>query len=371
MTRIAWLGPDQPESYSGSSFHLMSSVRAILADKGLEFDIIRTPRTREVPLRALAWAVAHRADPHVYNISEEFLSQISTRIRLDDVVAVFTPFQIVPSRLRNTAGNAVFQFVDCTLAYLFEHYTLQWGRNARKYARMVEAEAESYRTSAAVFVYHEHFRDEIATRYGVSRSKIHVIGRGVNLPPRYEARPLRLTGRQVQLIFVGQDHIRKGLDRIIAGIDQLAEEERAKLSLVVAGPQVRDVPQRDYIVSLGHVDRNRREWLLNVMAGSDAGLLLSKAEGVPGFLWEMAYFNRPVICSELPQLSDLAAEPNVTMLPADAGSEQVAAALRKVIDKVVDGSASPMALKPELSWRRPAEVVARVMLGHLLGRQAA
>lgn len=360
MSQICYLGPDQPGSYSGSPFYFASALRSALKEADLgEINIVRTPRTREVLAQALIWGLLRRSDPRVYNISIEFLDRVLRDVPLAEPSVWIYPLQAMPSPLLSSDRNKVkvAQFIDCTLSYLIEGYRLEKRLSRSVRQQLLDREHESYLRADAIFCFHEGIRQEITGRHGIALDKVRTIGRGVNINGTVAESGRNSASELFKLIFVGEDAHRKGLFELIAAIDRLAESQRNRVELTVIGPPVSKVPKRSYVRVKGFLGVEHRETVLGLMQAADVGVLLSSAEGLPGFIWEMLYLGKPVLVANLPHYDELPAGFPIVQVSQPLKLDEVTATLSKMIDRNLISPAPSMELRRSLSWETQAKMV--------------
>ncbi|MGY4291905.1 glycosyltransferase involved in cell wall biosynthesis [Bradyrhizobium sp. LM2.7] len=360
MSRICYFGPDQPGSYSGSPFYFASALRSRMKKEGLgDIQTVRTPRTREVMVRAIIWGMLKRSDPRVYNISIEFLDRVLHHTRLEEPSVWIYPLQAIPTALLLSDHKRVriAQFIDCTFNYLIDGYRLE-SRLSRSVRRsLLDREHESYLRADAIFCFHEGIRQEITNRHGIARDKIRTIGRGVNIDGAFQDLGRESSSKLLKMIFVGADAQRKGLFELILAIDRLADSQRDRIELTVIGPPANKVPKRSYVRAKGFLGVEHRESVLALMEEADIGVLLSSAEGLPGFIWEMLYLGKPVLVANLPHYDELPAGFPIIQISQPVKVEEVTATLSKLIDGTLRFSTPSAELRRTLSWETQAKIV--------------
>ncbi|UQR65384.1 glycosyltransferase family 4 protein [Bradyrhizobium sp. C-145] len=269
------------------------------------------------------------------------------------------PLQAMPTALLSSDHKKVriAQFIDCTLSYLIEGYRLESRLSRSVRRQLLDREHESYLRADAIFCFHEGIRQEIVSRHGIALDKVRTIGRGVNID-RAVAEPGRHSSSELfKLIFVGADAHRKGLFELIAAIDRLVETQRNRVELTVIGPPANKVPKRPYVRAKGFLGVEHRETVLELMQAADVGVLLSSAEGLPGFIWEMLYLGKPVLVANLPHYDDLPAGFPIVQVSQPLKLDEVTETLSKMIDRTLMSPAPSMELRSSLSWEVQAKIV--------------
>lgn len=357
--QINYLASLDPSDHSGSPFYLGEALRSCASEGGQAFRWHDYPVARRQRTRASLWGMTAFSHPRLYNISQVAADLALKHVNLVDSDIWVSPFQIVPRKIMRSRSAIVAQVLDCTLSYLFDNYDTArplspWTRRA-----LISAERASYERANRIFVYHSGITDELIERYGINPDKILVVGRGVNIVSR-SITPRSSSPRELtrHLIFVGRDAKRKGLDTLIGALDRLHGQKGNAFDLTVIGPDVEDVPNRPYIRPLGYLGADRREEVLQLISESDLCVLLSRAEGLPGFLWEAAYFGRETLVLDLPQYRELPSSVRTVRVPMPGSIDDVSKSLDSWLARSRPPPYEPSAhAHSALSWTAVASAI--------------
>jgi glycosyltransferase involved in cell wall biosynthesis len=111
---------------------------------------------------------------------------------------------------------------------MFEAFSLDDLKRRREWQHKV------YENSSGIFTMSQWLADSLINDSHISRSKVHVVGAGVNVLPRLGAENLRKRGR---ILFIGRDSFRKGGDLVVEAFKILRQSMVTDSTLVIAGPK--------------------------------------------------------------------------------------------------------------------------------------
>lgn len=198
---------------------------------------------------------------------------------------IINMFQLYPRWVMEQHEGRLFFFVDQTLKQMFDTYGLGLPDSVMRNA--MSRERDQYHRATTVFTQSAYAARSVVQDYGVAPERVQAVVCGANLDAdvliawETQARPARAPG-PLRLVFVGKDWQRKGLDRLIAGIE-VARAQGAEMVLRVIGVARADVPEAMTRVPgidwIGFVDKRREAWrFVDLVADCDVGCLLSSAE---------------------------------------------------------------------------------------------
>ena len=194
--------------------------------------------------------------------------------------------------------------------------------------------------------------------------RLHVIHCGVE-PARYETGPPEGGTDGPRLLFVGRLAAIKGVYVLLEALAQ-ADLPRAQLTLVGDGPE-RPALERE-AARLGLDARFKgfrgQAEVAAALAGADALVLPSFAEGVPVVLMEAMASARPVIATRVGGVAELVREGESGWLVAPGDPSALAGALRHL-------AATPTAARAEMGARGRARVMAEFDVDREAQRLAA
>ncbi|MBB4365098.1 glycosyltransferase involved in cell wall biosynthesis [Bradyrhizobium sp. CIR18] len=304
-----------PIHYSGSPYYFMQNLREVVGDRdGSIIRPIPLKRITEIPLTYLRWGVKTGTfEKSAFFFSKDYheasVRNVPISIPSGTSIISFTSL-MAPSLWRaiDAADHCrLYVYRDATYLQLLEQFKYARTLTPKAREELIESETRLYARARRVFVYDQVIRGTLIERYGVDEKKIYVTGRGLNMSRAdFELaseirgkRPVQPDGPIVFSI-IGRDAVRKGVLQIIEAMDALSGAEQERIKLRVVGPDRGMIPNRSYIDSLGFVSNKRR--LLEIIATSDVGVLMSSAEGgVPGSLREFTCLGIPCWVAWLPQ----------------------------------------------------------------------
>lgn len=375
--RIFVYGARDETFLSGTPYYFSAALRRINEAEG-SFTVtnLAPRRTREIPLRWLAWTARMRcARVSLFLLSQPYhdASVPDFSPRTDDAGCISFS-QILPRAvIRHKIAHRNFklvQYIDATLSQLFVDF--DYARNAPSQVResLLQAERRSYELADQIVAFHEGVKQSLIESYGVPPDRVTVLGRGVNLPADAmcaagETRMQHTDGR-LRLMVVGRGPRRKGVFRLIEAIDALEPEEQARVELHLAGPALHELPHRSYLHPMGFVSAAQRPTLVTTMKSMSLGVLLSEAEGYPGSVWEFLFLGVPVWVSQLPYLEDELRGFPAVIQPFPLERAALTAQLRRflhdsgLLARLMAHAARPRA---DLSWAWQASAIAKYVCG--------
>ncbi|QAU48753.1 hypothetical protein [Bradyrhizobium guangzhouense] len=313
--RIYVYAARDPIHYSGSPYYFMQNLREVVGDTdGSLIRPIPLKRITEIPLTYLRWGLkAGTFEKSAFFFSKDY-HEASLRgepisITSDTSIISFTSL-MAPSlwgAIDAADGCRIYVYRDATYLQLLEQFKYARTLTTKARDELIENETRLYARARRVFVYDQVIRSTLIERYGVDERKIYVTGRGLNMSradfelacEMRDRRPIEPDGPIVFTI-IGRDAARKGVLQIIEAMDALSGVEQARIKIRVVGPDRTAIPKRSYVDALGFVSNKRK--LLEIIATSDVGVLMSSAEGgVPGSLREFTCLGIPCWVAWLPQ----------------------------------------------------------------------
>lgn len=365
-------------TWSGTPFHLLQKAREQgLIDEGLPLAIVVDSRRQ---LHRYLWNLANLLRGRGrggYAFSAPCLERLwaPQRRRLAGAV-VINCYQLYPPSVVADPAITRWYYIDQTLRQLFDDYGLRQSVGPWLAEDAIRREQAGYHAAAGLIV-HSHWAAESLIRdYGLPPERVQVVVPGANLdeagyrqwaagraPPQ-----VRREG-ELQLVFVGKDAQRKGLDRLVRAL-ALARGAGAACRLRVIGcppeelpPALRSTAGIDW---LGYIDKRREtRRFIETVAEADVGCLLSRAEAGGIGLREYHALGLAVLGPQVGGSPDHVLADAAKLLPPDAGDEQVAALLidwsrdREAVQRLRERS---WAQREQVSWsvtvRRMAEVLA-------------
>lgn len=325
-------------TWSGTPYYFLVAGRAAgIFDGGLAL----LTDTFPVNARRFLWNLAQlvsRRGRGGYQYSVDFLEKLwrGRSERLAGAV-VMQCFQLLPPSAVADPSIEKWFFIDQTLRQLFEYY----GEASRVSDRMIDdalrRETEGYRSARGIITNSRWARNNVIEEYGIEPEKVHILVPGPSLDPvavaKWESAPPK---DYLQLVFVGKDWYRKGLDRLLEAV-ALLRSSGADVRLRVIGCSPRSVPRRLRDVSgvewLGFVSKARDvERFISAVGGSHLGCLLSRKEAGGIALREYHALGLPVLGPDTGGAPEhMVSDASIAVSP-EASPREIAEVIRSIND---------------------------------------
>jgi glycosyltransferase involved in cell wall biosynthesis len=277
-------------TWSGIPYHFLQAAQARkLIDEGLTLNTEDSGwRCRRLLWNGWRYITGQGKGGYQYSVSglEHAWKPVRDHI-LDGVVIncfqLFSPSIVTERRIRKMF------YIDMTLSQLFDFYQQRSTIGPAIAQEALQREKEGYQAAEIVVCHSQWAAQSVINDYGIDAGKVKAIIPGANIDRDSYHRwyqqaklPVRTPGQPLRLIFIGKYWDRKGLDRLLEAL-QLVHKQGRQMDLTVLGcrreelpPQLQDTPNVKWV---GFLDkRNEMEQFLNLVAESDIGCLLSRAE---------------------------------------------------------------------------------------------
>jgi glycosyltransferase involved in cell wall biosynthesis len=284
---------NDPITWSGTPYYFLQSARVKgLLQEGLPLSAEGVEWQRRRVLWN-GWRYLTGRGKGGYQYSVPFLEKLWRPVqrKLADQIVV-NCFQLyAPSIIENQRIQKVF-YIDMTLLQLFDFYQQRATVGHAIAHEAVRREKEGYQSAKLVVCHSRWTAESIIRDYGIGSDKVKVVVPGANLDrdaylawdKEAQKRDRKTLNRNhpLKLVFVGKYWQRKGLDRLLEAL-QLVQKRGFVVDLTVIGCQKTDLPERlqetPKVAWYGFVDKRRQfNEFLNMIASSDIGCLLSRAE---------------------------------------------------------------------------------------------
>jgi glycosyltransferase involved in cell wall biosynthesis len=227
--------PFDPRSWSGSSANFFGALR----DHGLLATAtqISLPAVRETFEKARAFSVPLRSWKERYHSSVSRFSALTGVT--GNVIAGHTEISgILQIGAWFSAGSSTripcFSYHDGNAALRYRYYGRGLVSESRQ-RKHLEWERSVYSAMTGIFVMSEWLADSFVRDFGVPRSKLHVVGAGINMSklPRVPQRSWVVP----RYLLVGQDFERKG-GRYLLEAFETVRESLPEAELIIVGPEL-------------------------------------------------------------------------------------------------------------------------------------
>jgi len=300
-----------PATFGGFPFHLVEVGRKYgVIDAGLPLNT-DDPKIRFGRVRWTLGQILRGIGRGGYQYTESFLDRLwSTCTLPEDGDTIINKFQLYSKCALSRPGRRYF-YIDQTLHSLFHYYRLDTIVPDAVQQDAIAREKDQYLSVDKIFCESAWAATDLITRYGISTDKVVVVLPGANLDPMAVAHwesqmsakevPMaeQSNERPLHMLFVGREWKRKGLDRLLRGLE-IARSRGAKAELSVVGA-IRDdmsasLCRVEGVNWLGRIDKFADpSGFVSLVASADLGCLLSRREAGGISLREFARLGVPVI----------------------------------------------------------------------------
>ncbi len=312
--------PYDRNSFSGTAYYMMQSLAA----------------RPELDLRVLG--------PHRPPAPKSFLGRVQTKLNppraftdlskaeLQGLDVILSPVSAaLLAKFAPQLTVPVIKVTDATPAFLREFY----GYDVPAQADLDEAAAMG---AAQRVVYSSHYMADRARAEfpGGPADQIHVLPFGINLDTLPQDLPAKPDpAAQIELLFIGQDWIRKGGDIALQTLHSLKSRGRAaRLTVIGSGP---DGGSADPDVALlGYLDKNQPEdarRFQEALQRTHVFVLPTRADCTPMVVAEANAYGCPVLITDTGGVGTLMAPGrNGDMLAVSAGPDDWAEAICRLVE---------------------------------------
>ena len=304
---------NSPVTWSGIPFYLLRAGRArALFTEGLALSTTAAVWNR----RRILWNATSMLSgdrPGGYQYSPSFLEKLWAPVtsKIQDGVVV-NCFQLFPPSLVANQKVEKWFFIDQTLLQLFDQYGLRQSVGRHIAHQAIERERVGYQAARGIVVHSRWAAQSVIADYQISADRVHVVVPGAGLDPveyelwegaQAEKRNSFDADKPLQMVFVGKEWQRKGLDRLLRAL-RLARSSGTRLSLKVIGCRPETLPEDlraiDGVEWLGFIDKQAEaKRFLRTVAECDIGCLLSRAEAGGIAIREYHALGLPVIGTDV------------------------------------------------------------------------
>lgn len=355
---------NDPRTWSGIPYHFLQEARERgLLDEGLALTAEDVGyRSRRAAWNA--WSVITGSGLGGYQYSVAFLERLwRGALAGRPSASLVNCFQLYPPSIVHDARHPKWFFIDQTLTQLFDAYGVRAKVGSRLARDALAREREGYESAAGIVAHSRWAAASLASDYGIPSAKVRVIQPGANFNANaYAAWDAAATqgpvpeDRPVELVCVGKDWRRKGIDRLLRAFDIVRRRGHdARLRLIgcdrLALPEdVRSIAGVEYA---GFIDkRNRASEFLPLIASADIGCLVSRAEAGGIALREYHAVGLPTLATDAGGAPEHAIPEASVRVPAAGSAEDVA----QVIEGLVSDRARLARLK-ETAWKMRHEAL--------------
>lgn len=351
-------------TWSGVPYHFLVAGRAAgFFDGGVALQTDTFP----VNARRVLWNLGRfvsRRGRGGYQYSVDFLERLwrGKSERLAGAV-LMQCFQLLPPSVVADPSIERWFFIDQTLRQLFDYY----GEASRVSDRMIDdairRETEGYRSARGIITNSRWARNNVIEDYGIAPEKVHILVPGPSLDPEAVAK-WKPPGPKdhLQLVFVGKDWYRKGLDRLLEAV-ALLRSRGSDVRLRVIGCERRSLPgqlpQVDGVEWCGFVSKHEDDQrFISTVGDAHLGCLLSRKEAGGIALREYHSLGLPVLGPDTGGAPDhMVADASIAVPPSSSPGEiaDVIGSLKDEPDRLRTLAAAAGRARASVSWAAAVE----------------
>jgi len=365
-------------TWSGTPYYLLhAGLQETFLTCGLDLRIANLARLRAV------WQASrlfHGERPRGFQYSAGFADLLGRRTlaecRKTGLQEIVSHYQALPARYLIENAIKISFYIDATLQDLFETQgALSW-LNRTVAEEAIDREIDNYSVAERVVTMSSWVRARLKSSYGVAEERIFTVLPGANLPEREVKSRLReiesstvierfARDRKLRIGFTGKDWQRKGLARLLTGVDLLNRMD-VPTELVVIGSIPRHYRSRSNVSAAGFIDKSKDLGrFIDTIASCDLGCAPSHEEPMGIAPLEYLRLGVPVVCTAAGGLIDIckAAGSASMLLEKDASPEHIALAIEGLVkspDSLRKMRASAWERKEYFSWQRAVTELQRV-----------
>jgi glycosyltransferase involved in cell wall biosynthesis len=366
---LATVGGDATDVrvWSGTPAHLSACLTADSLGVALPFEEKRLYDASILLARGTTKALSRRVNWEVEpRIVRRFLAGATKRAAAagaDVLVALgWLPYGA------ETAGMPVFYWGDATIACRVGKVQ-HWSKLSRRTMRQVATvEGQAMREAAGVIMPSHWALEDARTRYGLDPDRSHVIPFGANMndPGPIDRSP---TSSRVQLLTVGVEWQRKGMDRAIHVADAIAASG-VPVDLHVVGVKPPDGSwSRPFVHFHGHLSKRdpaQQKALEQLYREAHFFVLLSRRDPFPMVLAEAQSYSLPVVVTAVDGIPERAG-PDAILIedsdPARPAADAVLTVWRNEAEYRRVARGSRQQFLHAGNWNRSARMLHEVCLG--------
>jgi glycosyltransferase involved in cell wall biosynthesis len=262
------------------------------------------------------------------------------QLDLTDISEIICHFQLFPPyELANKFNISFSHYIDFPLPCLFQEYGIAntIGKKTADYA--LKREQEQYQAARYVVCMSPWSARQVIERCGIHSEKVKVIIPGANLPesafdskeettltdpPDGKKTPLRIA-------FVGKIPLRKGLDRLVAGV-RILRAKGYKIQVRVIGPKENLFPHDPEVEHLGFINKLHEPLrLVQELQSCHIGALPSYQEAFGIAALEYLRCGLPALITKVGGLGDSIPDNCGLIMTGDCTGEDIANSLENLL----------------------------------------
>lgn len=356
--------PSDPRAWSGSAVHfydalrekgLLTAVRQVSLPKPTQYyhQLLSLNTTREKWKETYNSSVNRFADMSI--IAEKATRQVDNAKAFLQIGARF--------RISKNPGIPVFGYFDGNAAMRYRYFD-KFGISQNRKLAHIQFEKEAIASMSAIFVMSEWLARSFIADYSVDRSKIHVVGAGINFSSLPQI-PKR-TYKEKRIIFIGKEFERKGGNFLLESFE-LARRTVPTLSLTIVGPEAQrsEIPGVNFAGFLSKAIATQHRRLQSLLDSASMLVLPSEYEPFGISLLEGMANGLPCITVNNCAMPEIIINRVNGLVVEYGNSQQFADAICELaLDDTKSktfGQAGRARIEAEFTWPRIAEKISKVL----------
>jgi glycosyltransferase involved in cell wall biosynthesis len=261
------------------------------------------------------------------------------QLNLDNIHEIISHFQLFPPYELARKYNISFShYIDFPLPCLFEDYGIAKTIGHRTAKYVLQREQEQYQATRYVVCMSPWAAQQVIEKCNIKPEKVKIIIPGANLPESALSNLNSVTGDPpdgkkipLKIAFVGKIPLRKGLDRLVAGV-RILRQRGYKIIVRVIGPQENLFPHDPEVEHLGFINKFEQPLrLVKEIQNCHLGALPSYQEAFGIAALEYLRCGLPSLITQTGGLGDSIPPDCGIILPADCTGENIADSLENLL----------------------------------------
>jgi glycosyltransferase involved in cell wall biosynthesis len=356
--------PEDPRAWSGSAVHFYNALKA----KGLLTSVqqISLPKTTQYYHQLLSLNPTRDRWRENYNSAVDRFSDLSliankaTRRVIDTKAILQIGARFKPPM---NSGLPVFGYFDGNAAMRYRHFD-KFGISQQRKLAHIAFEKKAIESMSAIFVMSHWLARSFIADYKIDKSKIHVVGAGINFRTLPEIPNRTFTDKRI--IFIGKEFERKGGNFLLKSFE-LAKKSVPTLSLTIVGPEARrsDIPGVHFAGFLSKTNETQHCILQSLLDSASMLVLPSEYEPFGISLLEGMANGLPCITVNNCAMPEIVVNGSTGFVVEYGNTQQFA---KSICDLALDndksrvfGQAGRARIEAEFTWPRIADKIATVL----------
>ena len=329
---ISLLGDiNNPLEWSGTGYYCLENFKKI--DKNIQGITLKTDSFK-YKLKRIYWNLYQKLIKKGgggFQYSEASLNFLwkNQKYKLKKTI-IINFFPLFPKDINNLKSISKYFYIDLTINQLFKDYGSPKNMSKNYRNLILKKEKDGYKKCKHIFTHSDYAKEDLIKSYDIDEKNITTIVPGANFPTEFKFKKYKShqNSQTLELLFIGKDLYRKGLDRLLEAIN-ICNKKLPICNLHIVGNKLKvDKRFKKYekmknVFQYGFLDKKKDikkfEHLFNIC---DVGILLSRAEAGGMSLREFAFAGLPTISTSVGGMPDHINN-SASLLIASKNSEEI------------------------------------------------